>query len=483
MSRKLAIVAALFCSGGLAAWSGSAGCAEGRGSESTGPRWNLVVGEAVGDEAPVIGGVAARPVIQRENPFRISIPRASLPRDASGISEILLEVYDPEAARWKGYGMMELQREHVDGGAPRVVGASIDFIASAEGIYCLRTRSRDRAGNVRRKAADLKDVEMVVVLDRTPPAVKLVKPKPRAETLGPGSELEITWTATDDFPTRTYWDPEKKQTCKSHRVEVSHDGGQTWKPVPLGELTDPGTVSWEVKGPNTDALLVRVTVRDAAGNVGEVRTETPMRLAGFVGSHQTQLMSERPMLSAARRTYQRGVIYMTRGDHARAAKEFEEARKLDVAAAQQQGREPTLVQAWLNLSACYLRLYEEQQRRDPRYGATYLEQAEGVLRDGLSREGFEKEVALHYNLSRVYFHRGGLDDAAACVRRGLAHAPRHIESLFMLAVIRYRQQDFEEAGKLWRQVAALGGSAHPLARRAVRCLDHLRTAAAGTRSS
>src|SRR5512135_2627858 len=66
--------------------------------------------EAGGGKPPVFFKsleVARRPIIQRDNPFHIEL--TNLRDSAAGISEILLEVYDPDEGQWKGYGLMNLR--------------------------------------------------------------------------------------------------------------------------------------------------------------------------------------------------------------------------------------------------------------------------------------------------------------------------------------------------------------------------------------
>ena len=459
----------------LCAWSaaGAAGAGEGEGGARPAGEDSrrVVAGESVDPRLPRVGQFSARPKIQKENPFRLEIAREQLPRDASGIADLLLEVYDPEAGRWRGYGLMTLKRERPEGGPLRVCGASVEFSAPAEGICCLRAVARDAAGNVEPRPADLSDVDWVVVLDRTPPKVEIVSPA-EAGLLKPGARLEVEWRVAEAFPAKEVPGGKDGQPVKSHRVEVSHDGGRTWRTV--HHSAEEGSFAWEPTGPDTDALLLRVAVTDAAGNVGTAVTERPLRLSGFAVSG----LAASPSEATARRLYQQGVVYMTRGarrDCEAAVRSFGDALSHD----------PKMLPAYVDLSATHLHLYDLEQAAGGPGGARELQDAEACLQKALAIAGFDREVSLHYNLAQVRCRRGRLAEAAESLDRGLKVSPRHVPSLSLLAYVRWKQRGeaaaagqaaraeghAAEARKLWRQVAALGGSGDRLAQQAVRCLE------------
>ncbi len=419
--------------------------------------------------------VKGQTIIRCRNPFRITIPRSGIPRSTSGVSEILLQMFSPEKGKWVGYGLMDLKRERVRGGDVRTVGASIDFVAPAEGIYCLRSVARNRAGKFEEKPRDLTNVQWVVVLDRTKPKVnvdvEVISPDSDEGKLTRGSRLVIKWgqKSKEAYPAKRIRVRDEKgrkyKLVGSNRVWVSHDDGTSWEQI--GHAQAPGTLEWEVEGPNTDALRVRVTVQDAAGNVGAAEWRAGQKVSGFESSKLPK------KTTAARRTYQRGVIYMTRGEYPRAAEEFKEAIRLD----------KKLMQAYLDLSAAHLHRFEKERLSGKEYARRHLQDAQLTCEAAIGF--FGDDVSLRYNLALVYRHQadvykeaGKLEKAAESLQKGLKRKPRHIASIFALASIRYEQARPADARKLWRQVAALGGSKHPLARRAVRCLNKLAKEAA-----
>jgi hypothetical protein len=90
------------------------------------------------------------------------------------------------------------------------------------------------------------------VPDATVPTVAVVAPN-GGETVAAREPLRIRWEADDDTG------------LASQLVEVSEDGGAKW--TSLGEV--PATargLDWAPPAKTTDALVVRVTVRDHAGN-------------------------------------------------------------------------------------------------------------------------------------------------------------------------------------------------------------------------
>jgi tetratricopeptide (TPR) repeat protein len=416
------------------------------------PEWRS--GIAPGSNPPIFG---------RENPFELRLDRSELPKHSTGISDILVQLYDTELGRWRGYGLMKLRRERAEAGPVRVTGASINFVAPAEGIYSLRAVSRSAAGRIEAMPDDLTRVHWTVVYDRTPPKITLLKPRQSDRAYRPGSRVTIQWEYDENQP-----EDYPAVGDGVHRVEVSHDGGLTWKLI--RKCAEPEKVYWKVQGPDTDAFLIRVTARDAAGNVGLVTTGPGMRFAGF--KHVVGDPAQLP--SAAARTYQRGVIYMTRGAYPQAAEHFNEAIRLD----------RNMLRAYVDLSATYLQMWDQERTRSRLPNRDHLEKVVKLLGDALKISGFDREVSLHYNLAQALERLSRLDEAGARLARGLAVAPRHVPSLYSMAYLHWRQRenasrlgDLEktrahtvEAKKLWEQVAALGGREHPLARQAVRCL-------------
>jgi len=429
-----------------------------------------------------------RLIFQKENPFHLEI--SDLGKNGADISELLLQVFDPDAApngRWKGYGLMELKTERRGVGEVRSLSASIDFVAPAEGIYSLRTVARDRAGNLERKTEDLRDIQWQVVLDRTAPKVELAVPAGDGKPLQPGDTVELGWKVREGFLPEAGGRPVL--------IEISRNGGATWLKLAEPEKAGrEGRFDWKVDGADTEALLFRISVRDAAGNVTTVASAKPLAVkhppvevksgpATGTGTGTGTGTAQQPLpvepgrervrhASQALLAYQTGVIYMDRGELEEAAKYFEEAIRLDY----------EKVPAYVDLTATYLGLYD----RNRALGAGYLDKAARAAADGL--KVLPREVALYYNQAQAQYRMGKLDAAAASLNSGLAVHPRHVESLYLLALVRSTQKRTGDAVILWRQVAAIGGMSHRdiekrLAREAVRCLAEIEKQEAARTSS
>jgi tetratricopeptide (TPR) repeat protein len=439
-----------------------------------------------GCEPPVLVkqlATGTRPIFRNQNPFHIELP--DLGKEGADISEILLQVFDPDAApegAWKGYGLMELRTQRTGVNQLRALSASIDFEAPADGIYCLRTVARDRAGNLEQKANDLRDVQWLVVLDRTAPKLDMAVARGDGKPLEPGAKLGLSWKVEDSFLA----DPRSK----SVEVELSRDGGKKWVKVAELEMAGrEGRFEWKVEGPDTEALLFRVIARDAAGNCAVATADKPLAvkappLVSLLPVKDPVTGLEPPLVppiggpepvrspGKALQAYETGVIYMNRGDLEEAARYFELAIRLDV----------KLAPAFVDLTATYLGLYD----RDRALGAGYLDKAVRAATDGL--KVLPREVALYYNQAQAQYRLGKLDAAAASLDFGLAVQPRHVESLYMLALVRSTQRRTADAVVLWRQVAALGGMSQReiekrLAREAVRCLAEVEKQDSGRSSA
>jgi agmatine/peptidylarginine deiminase len=76
------------------------------------------------------------------------------------------------------------------------------------------------------------------------------------EVLTPGASAEISWVADDDV-----------KPINDTDVEVSYDGGNTWRLLAPDRLSS-GSFVWAVPDRATVRGKIRVTVRDAAGNTG-----------------------------------------------------------------------------------------------------------------------------------------------------------------------------------------------------------------------
>jgi hypothetical protein len=100
--------------------------------------------------------------------------------------------------------------------------------------------------------------------DTTAPAVRVTSPN-GGETLAGGEPVQIAWEADDDI------------AVASQEVEVSVDGGGRWAPVGAAPATA-RTIAWTPAAKPADAVLVRVTARDRAGNAATDASDAAARV-------------------------------------------------------------------------------------------------------------------------------------------------------------------------------------------------------------
>ncbi|MBL7007624.1 MAG: agmatine deiminase family protein [Planctomycetes bacterium] len=98
------------------------------------------------------------------------------------------------------------------------------------------------------------------------PTAYLVTPQ-GGEILRPGETRQVEWISDDDLG------------VSSADLELSVDGGATWSTV-AGGLAAAGSHTWTVPNQRTNQALLRVLVRDAAGNTGSDQADGLFAIAG-----------------------------------------------------------------------------------------------------------------------------------------------------------------------------------------------------------
>jgi len=143
----------------------------------------------------------------------------------------------------------------------------IVFEAPEDGTYGFVIIATDKAGNREPTPTTGTAPEAVAVVDTTAPLVRIDSPV-GGEIFGPGTNLEVRWTATDaNFGDRPV------------DVMLSSDAGNTWTSV-AQSLPNSGSTIVPLPGAAAERYLVKVVARDLAGNVGQAVTATPVVLDG-----------------------------------------------------------------------------------------------------------------------------------------------------------------------------------------------------------
>jgi hypothetical protein len=115
----------------------------------------------------------------------------------------------------------------------------------------LQVRATDPAGNL-----GLARSEPFALRDRYAPGVDLAGGPPAGARLWPGDTVALSWQSADNVG------------VVAVDVELSCDGGLSWRPTSLVDRPASGNASWTVPDLACALARLRAAARDAAGNVG-----------------------------------------------------------------------------------------------------------------------------------------------------------------------------------------------------------------------
>lgn len=170
----------------------------------------------------------------------------------TGIDSIDLYITENNGDTWFHYG------QDSDKTSPFAVTVPRD------GEYGFSFRIRNGAGVVAPPPQPGEKPEIQVIVDATPPQVQLFPPQPGPRTNL--SELLIRWTATD-----------RQLDAAPVAISVARHESGPWQLIrDWGPNT--GQFLWEVPDELPEEFLVRLEVRDAAGNLTRVSPEHPVRI-------------------------------------------------------------------------------------------------------------------------------------------------------------------------------------------------------------
>jgi hypothetical protein len=168
----------------------------------------------------------------------------------SGVGDVELFITEDDGDKWFKYG------NDVDRTSPFQVEVPRD------GIYGFALRVHSGAGLAADPPNTGEKPSIVVVVDNTPPGVKLL-----SADQGRGKDLNrvvIRWSVADDYP-----------SDMPVALSYTSDPNGVWEPI-SGWIADSGEYTWNA-GPNAPTrLYFRVTARDAAGNLNRAQTTEPV---------------------------------------------------------------------------------------------------------------------------------------------------------------------------------------------------------------
>lgn len=168
----------------------------------------------------------------------------------SGVSGVELYITQDRGEKWYKYG------EDPDQASPFEVEVPED------GEYGFTLRARNGLGLGSRPPQPGQAPAITVIVDKTPPEVKLLPVQQgEGESL---NEILIQWEARDAYPTE-----------KSIALAYSEDPRGPWEPI-SGWIDNSGNFLWKTGPQSPSRFFIRLTARDAAGNVARAETAQPV---------------------------------------------------------------------------------------------------------------------------------------------------------------------------------------------------------------
>lgn len=168
----------------------------------------------------------------------------------SGVSAVELFITEDGGRKWYKYGIDPDHQSPFDVEVPR------------DGSYGFAIRVRSGAGLANDPPQPGETPSILVVCDQVGPQVQILPPQQgRNENL---NKILIRWKATDE-------NPHEKAISLSYAADLSGP----WQPI-TGWVANSGSHVWSV-GPTVPArIYIRVTARDAAGNLSKAETQEPV---------------------------------------------------------------------------------------------------------------------------------------------------------------------------------------------------------------
>ena len=207
-------------------------------------------GEPAGPKpaAPEESKTKTLPIIgQRDVELRYHVEE----RGAAGISSLIVHTTQDHGRTWSSW-------EH-KGGDPSVI-----FRTPRDGRYGFRLTAVDTVGARGAAPASGDRPELEVVIDTTPPVIRVIRPD-RLDTVPPDGRVEIAWDVTDE-----------NLGPAPLEVAASHDGGP-WETI-WEKAPGQGSRPWNVPLLAGDVRL-RFRARDLGGHQAEIITPGVWRIS------------------------------------------------------------------------------------------------------------------------------------------------------------------------------------------------------------
>lgn len=169
----------------------------------------------------------------------------------SGVGAVDFFITEDGGQRWFRYGTDPDLESPVRIDVPR------------EGAFGFQVRAKSGVGLAAEPPRPGEKPAMTVIVDQTAPVAKLNPPSQTAGKQAP--VVQFRWTVEDAHPLK----------AKAIGLDYAASPRGPWRPI-ASDLDDTGSYDWETSSLPAAQLFVRLTARDAAGNVGEAVTSEPV---------------------------------------------------------------------------------------------------------------------------------------------------------------------------------------------------------------
>ena len=203
---------------------------------------------AVQDRYPGAGGGSSGTRVVNTTKFQISYKVEEV--GPSGVGSVELFITDDEGRKWYKYGTDSDNASPFEVEVPR------------DGNYGFDIRVRSGQGVAADPPQPGQKPTVVVAVDQTPPVAQLISAQQ-----GTGAALNkvlIRWTTSDEFP-----------SDRPIHLSYAIDSDGPWEPI-CDWQANSGNFIWTVPPGLPAKLYVRLTARDAAGNVAHIDTPQPV---------------------------------------------------------------------------------------------------------------------------------------------------------------------------------------------------------------
>jgi hypothetical protein len=188
------------------------------------------------------------PPLQLVNTRQLTLDYEVTQAGPSGIGKVELFVTRDDGRTWDKFA------EDPDSKPPMTIELP------AEGVYGFRLVLHNRVGLSKRPPVSGDRPEMRIEADWTPPSAELYAPEPDGHKR---NTLVLSWNASD-----------RNLAPNPITLEYSEQRTGLWKAIG-SDLPNTGHFSWELPPNIPPQVYLRLTVRDAAGNVSEAVTPKP----------------------------------------------------------------------------------------------------------------------------------------------------------------------------------------------------------------